>query len=434
MKIHRYPTAAARTRLDRIIDRGSDYTRKNHQAVAAIIREVRKKGDAALEKYTQQFDAPRMNAARFRVTAQEMAAAAGQVDKSFTRALNRAVRQITDFHRQQQNQSWFDTPRPGVLVGQRVTPVDSAGLYIPGARGGETPLVSTVLMGAIPARAAGVPRVVMVTPPRRDGSVSPHLLVAAKKTGVEEIYKIGSAWAIAALAYGTQTIPRVDMIAGPGNLYVSLAKKILIGTVGIDMVAGPSEILIIADQTADPACLAADLLSQAEHDALSAAVLMTTEESVARQAAVEIDRQLAGLKRKAIAEQALAAYGGLFVVDRLATAFALANRFAPEHLELQIADAQDHLDAVRNAGAVFLGPYTPEPVGDYVAGPNHTLPTAGSARFASALSTVHFTKKTSIVRYTETAFRREAADVVCLAETEGLDAHANAVRIRLKRE
>ncbi|MFO8049124.1 MAG: histidinol dehydrogenase [Desulfosudaceae bacterium] len=434
MKIYRYASTAARKKLERIINRGTDYSRKNYQQVEAIIRDLRANQHAALEKYTRRFDAPSLTADRFKVTRDEMTAAAGQVDKSFSRALNRAARQITAFHQEQKSASWFNTPRPGVLVGQRVTPVESAGIYVPGARGGETPLVSTVLMGAIPAKTAGVPRVAMVTPPRSDGSVSPHLLVAARKVGVDEIYKVGSAWAIAALACGTATIPRVDMIAGPGNLYVALAKRILAGTVGIDILAGPSEILIIADASADPAHLAADLLSQAEHDELSAAVLITPDEAVAEKTAVEIERQLDRLKRKTTAEKALAGYGGLFVVDGLKTAFELANRFAPEHLELQIENPFDWLEAVRNAGAVFLGGYTPEPVGDYVAGPNHTLPTAGSARFSSALSTSDFMKKTSIVRYTAAALRREAADVICLAETEGLDAHAHAVRARLDKK
>ncbi|MDY6903981.1 MAG: histidinol dehydrogenase [Thermodesulfobacteriota bacterium] len=431
MNIYRHGTQKAETRIRRIINRGLDYTQQHYRQVSAIIKDVQKNGDAALEKYSNRFDAPRQKASRFLVTKKEMDTAIKTADRGFMRALNRAVRQVESFHRRQIEQSWISTERPGVVVGQQVTPVDSAGIYVPGAKGGETPLVSTVLMGAIPAKTAGVERVVMVTPPRKDGSVNPRLLVAAKKVGINEIYKVGSAWAIAALAYGTQTIPRVDMIAGPGNLYVALAKQILSGTVGIDMMAGPSEIMIIADSTANPRYIAADLLSQAEHDALSSAVLVTDSETIAQNTATEVTSQLAALTRQNTAEQALAAYGAIIVVDALKTAFTVANRFAPEHLELHVAEPFEWLGAVRNAGAVFLGDHTPEPVGDYVAGPNHTLPTAGCARFASALSTTHFMKKTSIVHYSKDAFKTEAADVIKIAETEGLTAHANAIKVRM---
>lgn len=433
MNIYIYGSPAAAERLDRIIHRGLDYTQKQVQQVAAIIADVRKNGDKALEKYTQQFDAPRLKAFGFRVTQKEITAAAKAVDRSFVRALNRAVRQVTAFHALGVEKTWVSTARPGVVVGKKVTPVDSAGIYVPGATGGRTPLVSTVLMGAIPAKTAGVRRIVMVTPPREDGTVNPHLLVAAKKVGVHEIYKIGSAWAIAALAYGTKTVARVDMIAGPGNIYVALAKKLVSGAVGIDMVAGPSEILVIADSTADPRHIAADLLSQAEHDALSAAVLVTTSEAVARETAKQIKLQLAGLSRGQIAQKALSTYGAIFIVKKKSDAFALANRFAPEHLELHTKDPFEDLNHIRNAGAVFLGTHTPEPIGDYVAGPNHTLPTSGCARFSSALSTSHFLKKTSIISYSEKAFLAEADDVMRIATVEGLDAHANAVRVRLKK-
>ncbi len=430
MKIYRHGTAAAKERQQRIGKRGQDYTKKMRHTVEAIIAAVRKNGDQALENYSRQFDAPKISARAFRVTPKEMDSAAKAVDKPFVRALNRAIRQVSAFHRSQLQATWLKNERPGVLLGQLVRPVDSAGIYVPGAQGGETPLVSTVVMGTIPAKIAGVPKVVMVTPPRKDGRVAPHLLVAAKKAGVDEIYKIGSAWAIAALAFGTETIPRVDMIAGPGNIYVALAKKILAETVGIDMIAGPSEILIIGDASADPRFVAADLLSQAEHDRLSSAILVTCSENLARETMTEIEKQLSALPRQETARQALAAYGAIFVVKNLHAAFDLANSFAPEHLELQIDSPLDWLGQVRHAGAVFLGHYTPEPVGDYVAGPNHTLPTAGSARFASALGTANFLKKISMVHYSRAAFQTEAADVIQLAEVEGLTAHAEAVRIR----
>jgi histidinol dehydrogenase len=314
-----------------------------------------------------------------------------------------------------------------------VAPVERAGIYVPGGRAGDTPLVSSVLMGAIPARVAGVREIVAVTPPRADGTVSPHLLAAARRAGVDAVFKAGSAWGVAALAFGTATVPRVDVVVGPGNLYVTLAKKLVAGTVGIDIIAGPSEILIVADETGDPEFIAADLLSQAEHDALASAVLATPARALARAVGAEVDRQLADLGRAAVARQSLARYGAIFVVPDLTAAFAVTNRLAPEHLELHVADPLSHLDRVRHAGAVFLGPYTPEPVGDYIAGPNHVLPTAGTARFASALSVDHFLKRTSILQYSPEAFAAEAHAVLALAAVEGLGAHAASVRRRLER-
>jgi histidinol dehydrogenase len=321
--------------------------------------------------------------------------------------------------------------RPGTLLGQLFNPVETAGIYVPGGTGGDTPLVSTVLMNAIPARIAGVDRIVMVTPSRRDGSVHPAMLAAARRVGVDAVFKVGSAWAVGALAYGTEHIPRCDVIVGPGNIYVTIAKKIVSGTVGIDMIAGPSEVLVIADDSADPEFAAADLLSQAEHDPLSSAVLVTPSPALAEAVSAAVARQLEALPRKAIALEALDAFGAAFVVPDLAAGFDLSNRIAPEHLELLIDAPFEHLGKIRNAGAVFVGPYTPEPVGDYVAGPNHVLPTAGTARFSSALSVDNFIKKTSVISYGEDAFRAEAPDVIRLAETEGLGAHARSVRVRL---
>ena len=366
-----------------------------------------------------------------KVTAEEMKAARRAVGTAFVRTLNRAVLQIESFHRKQVQNSWFDTERPGTFLGQIVRPVDGAGIYVPGGMGGTTPLVSSVLMGAIPARVAGVERIVMVTPPMKDGSVNPYLLAAAEKVGVTDIYRIGSAWAIAALAHGTQTVPAVDVIAGPGNLYVTIAKKIVAGTVGIDMIAGPSEILVIADRSVNPEYAAADLLSQAEHDAMASAVLITDSRQTAEAIDEAVERQLANLERKEIAEKSLARFGAILVVSDLSEAVTLANRIAPEHLELQVADPFSLLGQIRNAGAVFMGHYTPEPVGDYIAGPNHVLPTAGTARFSSALSVEHFTKKTSVIHYSRAAFSREAKDIIRLAEVEGLGAHANAVKVRI---
>jgi histidinol dehydrogenase len=432
MKIFQYPSRAAEKKLSIIENRSIGFRKKDVTSVARIIQDVKKNGDEALLNYTRQFDAPGLKKSTLKVSEKEMAAAQKQVDRAFVRALNRAARQVKHFHRQQRPSSWINVERPGALLGQIVRPVDTAGIYVPGGKEGKTPLVSTVLMCAIPAGIAGVQRICMVTPPMRNGKVDPHLLVAAQKARVHEVYKVGSAWAVAALAYGTPTIPKANVIVGPGNIYVTLAKKLVAGEVGIDMIAGPSEVLIIADKTANPAYIAADLLSQAEHDPLASAVLVTTAPKVASQVSAALDSQLAALARRETAAASLNRFGAIMVVPDLATAIDFANRIAPEHLEVQVKDPLSHISAIRNAGAIFLGEFTPEPVGDYVAGPNHVLPTAGTARYASALSVDHFTKKSSLIQYSRDAFQKEAKDIVRLAEVEGLGAHANAVRIRLK--
>jgi histidinol dehydrogenase len=418
MKIYNYPSPSAEKRLGEIINRGLSFKQKDYQAVSSILEEVRQNGDRAVIKYAKRFDSPGLTIKKIKVAAKELAAASKKVDRSFMRALNRAAAQIEAFHRLQVRKSWINTDRPGTVLGQLINPVDAVGVYVPGATGGKTPLVSTVLMTAI-------------TPSTRAGGVNPHLLVAAKKVGIDEIYKVGSAWAIGALAFGTRTIPKVDVIVGPGNIYVTLAKKIVAGTVGIDMIAGPSEVLVIADDTANPEFAAADLLSQAEHDVLSSAILITSSQKIATAVTGEVNTQLAALNRQDIARQSLKSFGAIFLVNNLDTAIELANRIAPEHLELHINDPFDYIGRIRNAGAVFLGHYTPEPVGDYIAGPNHVLPTAGTARFASALSLDHFVKKTSIIHYSPGAFKKEARDVIRLAEIEGLDAHAKSIKVRL---
>jgi histidinol dehydrogenase len=432
MKIYTHPSKTAEKRLDAIIHRGVSFKAKDIRAVTRILEDVRRNGDKALLSYNRRFDAPDMKADALKVSAAEFADAKKHVDRSFKRALNRAVNQIESFHALQKPRSWMQADRPGTWLGQTVNPVDAAGIYVPGGKGGSTPLVSSVLMGAIPARIAGVRQVVMVTPPGPDGRINPYLLQAAQKVGIDAVYKVGSAWAVAALTYGSESIPRVDVIVGPGNIYVTLAKKLVSGTVGIDMIAGPSEILIVADVSADPEFIAADLLSQAEHDPLASAMLITDSTVTAEAVTAAVSRQLPLLSRTEIAAESLARYGAVLVVSSLDEAIALANRIAPEHLELHIENPFEHVGRIRNAGAVFLGPYTPEPVGDYVAGPNHVLPTGGTARFASALSVDHFMKRTSILHYSETAFRREARDIVKLAEIEGLTAHANAVKLRLR--
>jgi histidinol dehydrogenase len=433
MRIYRYPSQAAEKKLAAIGRRSLAFRKKDIQTVTRILETVRRKGDTALVTYARQFDAPGMTEKDLVVPPEDMRAAAKSVDRRFKRALNRAVGQIEAFHRKQFRRSWIDPAREGVLVGQIFHPVDAAGIYVPGGQGGQTPLVSSVLMGALPARIAGVPRRVMVTPPTREGNVNPHLLAAAQACGIDTVYRVGSAWAIAALAYGTASIPAVDVIVGPGNLYVTLAKKLVAGTVGIDMVAGPSEILIIADETADPQFAAADMLSQAEHDPLASAVLLTTSATTARAVVQALEAQLAQLARREIAAASIHDFGLIIVVPDLKTAVDLANRIAPEHLEVLTARPMDLVGGLRNAGAVFLGAHTPEPVGDYIAGPNHVLPTAGTARFSSALSVDNFIKKTSLIRYTAGALAREAGDIIQLAEIEGLDAHARAVRLRLRK-
>jgi len=432
MKIYNYPSKSAVKRVETIANRSLGFKKKDYLQVARILEDVRKGGDRVLVKYANRFDCPGLKIDGLKVAPKEFKSAAQSVEKVFVRSLNRAAAQIEAFHTMQYPKSWFHTQRPGTLLGQMVNPVDAAGVYVPGGRGGETPLVSSVLMGVIPAKIAGVKHIAMVTPSTRQGQVNPYLLVAARKVGVDAVYKVGSAWAIAALAYGTETIPKVDVIVGPGNIYVTLAKKIVAGTVGIDMVAGPSEILVIADTSANPEFLAADLLSQAEHDVRASAILITDSRETAADVADAVKRQIAVLSRREIAAESISRYGAILVVPDITAAVDLANRIAPEHLELQLQDPFAVIGLIRNAGAVFLGHFTPEPVGDYIAGPNHVLPTAGTARFSSALSVENFVKKTSIVQYSQQAFENEARDIMRLAEIEGLTAHVNAVKIRLK--
>ncbi|MBE9550852.1 MAG: histidinol dehydrogenase [Proteobacteria bacterium] len=430
MKIFKYPSPAAMKKLDAISNRHLGYKSQDVQAVKRILKDVQKNKDKALIDYINRFDAPKLTADALKVTKDEIKAARGSVDKEFLRSLNKAARKIEAFHTHQTQQSWFTTNADGTVLGQLVRPVNAAGVYVPGGRGGETPLVSSVLMGCIPARIAEVRNISITTPPTKSGQVNPHLLVAAQRVGVETIYKAGSAWGIAALAYGTETVRRVDVIVGPGNIYVTLAKQLVSGTVGIDMIAGPSEVLVIADETANAQYVAADLLSQAEHDPLASAILITPSQALAEAVSDTLIEQLKDLPRRSIAEASVKAYGAVIVVPDLATGFDLANQIAPEHLELHLEEPFQYLGNVENAGAIFLGPHTPEPVGDYMAGPNHVLPTAGTARFASALSVDHFIKKTSVIYYAEKALKKDSEDIIRLAQIEGLSAHARAIRIR----
>ncbi len=432
MKIYEYPSKEAEKRITDITDRGLSFSGKLTDSVSEILENVRTGGDKVLIDYINRFDAPHLKIDEIRVTEKEFEKARHQVSVEFLKAIDKAVCQIETFHKKQRTNSWFDSDREGVFLGQMVNPVDSAGIYVPGATGGSTPLVSSVLMGGIPAVIAGVKEIVLTTPPMKDGSVNPCILAAAERVGIKTVYKAGSAWGIAALTYGTESINKVDVIAGPGNIYVTLAKKIVSGTVGIDMIAGPSEILVIADEHANPDYIAADLLSQAEHDTLASSVLVTLSQEVAEKTVKSLKEQLKILNRQEIAKKSLDDYGAIFTVSDINSAIGLANRLAPEHLELYVAEPFNHIGKIRNAGAVFMGEFTPEPVGDYIAGPNHVLPTVGTARFASALSVDVFTKKTSVIHYSKEAFLEDADDIILLAETEGLDAHANSIIQRKK--
>ncbi len=403
-------------------------------SVRDIIKDVRDAGDRAVADYTKRFDCPDFDVSMLCVAEDEIDRAYSRVDPRILESVRKALSKIEAFHGKQMPVSWFDTGSDGSILGQMVVPVDAAGLYVPGGTGGSTPLVSSVLMNAVPARTAGVKRLVLATPPGKDGSVNPYLLVAAREAGVSEIYRMGSAWAIAAMAYGTETIRPVDVVAGPGNIFVTVAKKMIAGSVGIDMVAGPSEILIIADDSADPSFIAADMLSQAEHDPMATSVLLTTSGEIAEKTCSELYNQMENLARAETARKSLESNGLVLVVETLEKAAEMANRVGPEHLELLVRRPWALLPMIRHAGAVFLGSYSPEPVGDYIAGPNHVLPTMGTARFSSALGVETFLKRSSIISYSRDAFLEDAEDVMNLARIEGLTAHERSVGIRLKKD
>ncbi|MDZ8137019.1 MAG: histidinol dehydrogenase [Nostoc sp. DedQUE04] len=424
--------ADVRAELQRICDRTHDEQVLHKEAtVREILQAVKRQGDKAVLHYTDEFDKQTLKAEELRVTGSELDAAYQQVSKELLNAVRLACRQIEAFHRQRVPKSWVHFGDDEVVLGKRYTPVDRAGLYVPGGRAAYP---STVLMNAIPAHVAAVPHVVMVTPPGPGGAINPAVLVAAQEAGVQEIYRIGGAQAIAALAYGTETIPKVDVITGPGNIYVTLAKKLVYGTVGIDSLAGPSEVLVIADETANPVHVAADLLAQAEHDPMAAAILLTTDAALAKNVQLALERQLVDHPRRIDTEKAIAHYGLIILVESLQAAAELSNEFAPEHLELEVKDPWALLPQIRHAGAIFLGYSTPEAVGDYLAGPNHTLPTSGAARFASALGVETFLKHSSIIQYSQTALQNVAGAIDVLATAEGLPSHADSVRRRIQQE
>lgn len=419
---------AAEFKLSREVEYGSA---EQNERTLNILSTVRREGDAALRRYAQEFD--RVSVDQLRVSEEEIQAAYAQVDAVFLTALRKAAANIRAFHEKQKRTSWMDLQPDGSLLGQVMRPLKRVGLYVPG---GKAAYPSSVLMNAIPAQVAGVPEIAIVTPPATAGEegINPHVLVAAAEAGVTEIYRVGGAQAVAALAYGTESIPAVDKIVGPGNIYVALAKRYVFGAVDIDSIAGPSEITVIADDSADPVYVAADLLSQAEHDEMASAVLITPSAKLAELVKEEVERQLAQLPRKAIAAQSIRDYGAILMVDTLEEAIQVANQLAPEHLELMISEPFTYLPRIENAGAIFLGPYSAESVGDYLAGPNHVLPTNGTARFSSPLNVDDFMKKSSVIHYSKEALLANGEHIMTLARNEGLEGHAKAIEVRLKKK
>ncbi|RQD71899.1 MAG: histidinol dehydrogenase [Tindallia sp. MSAO_Bac2] len=427
MKIISWSDKEGEKYLEALHERQRDTNQEIERKVQILLEKVKEKGDEAVLELTREFDKVTLTPETMKVSSEEIQDALEQVDEVYIEAMKRAKENISRFHQRQRQLSWFENPEPGVTLGQKVTPLDKVGIYVPG---GTAAYPSSVLMNAMPAKVAGVSRIIMATPPDDKGRVNPVILAAAALAGVDEIYKIGGAQAIGALAFGTRTVPQVDKITGPGNQYVATAKKMVYGQVDIDMIAGPSEILVIADDDADPAYVAADLLSQAEHDELSSAICITTSQLMAETIQQKLEKQLKRLDRESIARKSLEDYGGIWVVDSLEEAAALSNRMAPEHLELCVEKPFELLEKIRHAGAIFMGHYSPEPLGDYLAGPNHVLPTGGTARFYSPLSVEDFVKKSSIIYYTQEAMEKVADDVMLMAEKEGLQAHGKAISIR----
>lgn len=411
--------------LKEVERRNGETDKKVTEIVSEIIENVKNGGDKAVQEYTEKFDGKLPE--YYEVPLDVIHEALEEADEDFVNALLDAMENIAAFHHRQKEQGFIDPHDNGVILGQRVRGLERVGLYVPG---GTAAYPSSVLMNAIPAKIAGVKEIIMVTPPLKDGTPNKDILVAASVCGVDRVFLAGGAQAVAALAYGTETIPKVDKIVGPGNIFVATAKKLLYGKVDIDMIAGPSEILVVADETAEPKYLAADLMSQAEHDKLASAILITTSEKIADETIAELEKQVKELSRREIIEKSLSDYGAVIIADCLECAIELANELAPEHLELQVENPLQYIGMIDNAGSVFLGKYAPEPLGDYFAGPNHVLPTSGTARFFSPLSVNSFTKRSSFIYYTEQALLDARDDIVCIAEREGLTAHANAIKVR----
>lgn len=415
--------------LENLLKRSPNSYGEFESRVNDIIQNVREKRDEAIFEYTLKFDGATINQDNIRVTEEEIKEAYEQVDPKLLDVIRKALVNIRDYHAKQKQYSWFDSDESGIILGQKVTPLKTVGVYVPG---GKAVYPSSVLMNVIPAKVAGVSNIIMTTPCGRDGKVYPSTLVAAKEAGVDAIYKVGGAQAIAALAFGTESIPKVDKIVGPGNIYVALAKKAVFGYVSIDSIAGPSEIMVLADETANPRFVAADLLSQAEHDEMASAILVTTSEALAEQVSVEVDKFVATLSRKEIIQKSLDNYGYILVADTMQDAIDTVNEIASEHLELVTKNPFETMTKIRNAGAIFIGEYSSEPLGDYFAGPNHVLPTNGTAKFFSPLSVDDFIKKSSIISYSREALEPVYKDIVQFAECEKLTAHANSIRVRFE--
>lgn len=427
MKITKANGKAEYALIENLKKRAGETDEKIVEIVTTILNEVKKNGDDAVREYTVRFDGglPKKSV----IEKDELQSYLDKVDDDFKNAIVNAKNNIYDFHLRQAQQSWMTTKDSGVIMGQRIRGLHRVGIYVPG---GTAAYPSSVLMNAIPAKIAGVKEIIMVTPPGKDGNPNPNIMAAAAVAGVDKVFLVGGAQAVAALAYGTEKIPKVDKIVGPGNIFVATAKKLLYGIVDIDMVAGPSEILIVADKTADPAFLAADLMSQAEHDKMASAILLTTSLELAKATHHEIDKQLKYLERQVIIEESLENYGEIIVCEDLTQAIDFANELAPEHLELCVAEPLKYIGKVDNAGSVFLGNWSPEPLGDYYAGPNHVLPTSGTAKFFSPLSVDSFIKKSSFIYYTPDELRKAKDDIIKLADTEGLTAHANSIKVRFE--
>lgn len=429
MKIQRLDQETKKNLLEDLLKRSPNQYSAYEKDVAKILEDVKREGDEALFGYTARFDGAHLDAETVRVTEQEIQEAYDQIDEELLGIIRRALHNIRTYHEKQRQNSWFDSRPDGTILGQKVTALARVGVYVPG---GKAAYPSSVLMNIAPAKAAGVDEIIMVTPPDKNGKVTPTTLVAAKEAGADVVYKIGGAQAIGALAYGTESIPKVDKIVGPGNIYVALAKKAVYGHVSIDAIAGPSEILVIADDSANPSYVAADLLSQAEHDELASAILVTTSEELADAVSKEVDRFTAQLSRKEIIQKSLDNYGYILIAESMDEAISIANEIASEHLEIQTKNPYDVMTKIRNAGAIFIGEYSSEPLGDYFAGPNHVLPTNGTAKFFSPLSVDDFIKKSSIIAYSKEALEPLHEDIIRFAEAEKLTAHANSIRVRFE--
>lgn len=417
---------AVKSEIDQLLNRSQLEFGEVNDTVEEIVLNVRDNKDKAVIEYGEKFDGVKLES--LAVTQEEIEEAYNSCDKELLEALEEAKDNIWRYHSKQLNNSWMDTSKSGEMLGQVYTPIEKVGIYVPG---GTAPYPSTVLMNAVPAKVAGVEEIVMVTPPEKDGKVSANILAAAKIAGVDKIFKAGGAQGIAALAFGTETIPKVYKVVGPGNIYVAIAKRMVYGFVDIDMIAGPSEILVIADENANPEYVAADLLSQAEHDVLASSILVTTSEQLADDVKYELEKQTDLLSRKEIIKQSLKDFGAIIVAKDIDEAIDLSNEIAPEHLELMVENPFELIGSIKNAGAIFLGAYSPEPLGDYFAGPNHTLPTSSTAKFYSPLSTDDFVKKSSLIYYSRDNLKKHGDKIIKIAESEGLTAHANSIRVRI---